>query len=327
MVPHGMGRRVTKSGHILASLSHFVPLSRQCTKCGETKSVYDFSRDRRKWSGRTAVCLECNRMQRRTNPMSAENRPDPERNPCITCGEMKGRDSYLASDPYKCKECRNKYKRIKRMVFPSKYSGRSPEDICISRMKEAWRTKDREASRSLTHGAFVVGSYSAMEKECSVCGITKSIYLFNLDRSRRDGHEPKCRKCHRQHERERMAARRYANPEQEAKYRKDYSKARYEKLSRVSDGTVTRDLVAGLRSMATECPYCGRSLSHANKSLDHIVPISKGGTHSADNVLICCKTCNSAKGAKDFDEWISRPEVDEATATKRAAAAAGRLFL
>ena len=39
------------------------------------------------------------------------------------------------------------------------------------------------------------------------------------------------------------------------------------------------------------CYYCG---SPANTA-DHIVPVSKGGTHEESNLVACCLACNSAK--------------------------------
>jgi 5-methylcytosine-specific restriction endonuclease McrA len=39
------------------------------------------------------------------------------------------------------------------------------------------------------------------------------------------------------------------------------------------------------------CQYCG---SHAD-SLDHVVPRSRGGTHTWDNVVAACRRCNMQK--------------------------------
>lgn len=53
------------------------------------------------------------------------------------------------------------------------------------------------------------------------------------------------------------------------------------------------------------CYLCGRQVSDAlpfthplKANIDHVVPISKGGTHTLDNVRVACRSCNSAKGAK-----------------------------
>lgn len=42
-----------------------------------------------------------------------------------------------------------------------------------------------------------------------------------------------------------------------------------------------------------QCQYCG---SKKHLTIDHIIPRSKGGKHSWDNVAIACGSCNSRKG-------------------------------
>ncbi len=39
------------------------------------------------------------------------------------------------------------------------------------------------------------------------------------------------------------------------------------------------------------CQYCER----AAESIDHVVPRSRGGSHTWDNVVACCRRCNSRK--------------------------------
>ncbi|MBW4577381.1 MAG: HNH endonuclease [Aphanothece sp. CMT-3BRIN-NPC111] len=41
------------------------------------------------------------------------------------------------------------------------------------------------------------------------------------------------------------------------------------------------------------CQYCG---STKQLTLDHVIPRSKGGKHTWDNVVIACERCNSRKG-------------------------------
>lgn len=40
------------------------------------------------------------------------------------------------------------------------------------------------------------------------------------------------------------------------------------------------------------CQYCGDSA----ESLDHVTPRSRGGPHTWENVVACCRTCNMRKG-------------------------------
>lgn len=48
------------------------------------------------------------------------------------------------------------------------------------------------------------------------------------------------------------------------------------------------------------CFYCG---SNQNLTIDHIIPVARGGRHSIGNILVACKTCNSQKGSKTIQEW------------------------
>lgn len=51
-----------------------------------------------------------------------------------------------------------------------------------------------------------------------------------------------------------------------------------------------------------KCLYC--SIEVGNKyHIDHIVPLSRGGTNSPDNICIACIQCNLEKSYKLLSEW------------------------
>ncbi len=50
------------------------------------------------------------------------------------------------------------------------------------------------------------------------------------------------------------------------------------------------------------CVYCGAT---DNLSIDHLFPRIKGGEDNADNLVCCCKSCNSSKGKKDLMAWYN----------------------
>lgn len=52
------------------------------------------------------------------------------------------------------------------------------------------------------------------------------------------------------------------------------------------------------------CRYCGRGSATVELQMDHIVPVSKGGSNDDDNLLTACKDCNYGKATRLLD---SRP--------------------
>ncbi|HLV99402.1 MAG TPA: HNH endonuclease [Ktedonobacterales bacterium] len=51
------------------------------------------------------------------------------------------------------------------------------------------------------------------------------------------------------------------------------------------------------------CVYCGRR--GGTLTLDHVLPVSRGGTSELGNLVTACVTCNSAKGTKTPQEWLA----------------------
>ena len=51
------------------------------------------------------------------------------------------------------------------------------------------------------------------------------------------------------------------------------------------------------------CAYCGVD---SKLTMDHIIPISKGGKTTPDNIIPACSSCNSSKQAEDVVEWYTK---------------------
>ena len=47
-----------------------------------------------------------------------------------------------------------------------------------------------------------------------------------------------------------------------------------------------------------QCQYCGKKYATAELSLDHVVPRSRGGTSTWENVVCSCHRCNRLKGGR-----------------------------
>jgi 5-methylcytosine-specific restriction endonuclease McrA len=46
------------------------------------------------------------------------------------------------------------------------------------------------------------------------------------------------------------------------------------------------------------CQYCGRRFARGDLNLDHVVPRSRGGTSTWENVVCSCHRCNRVKGGR-----------------------------
>lgn len=55
------------------------------------------------------------------------------------------------------------------------------------------------------------------------------------------------------------------------------------------------------------CAQCGSELEGRDWTIDHIIPVSKGGDHSIGNLQSMCRSCNGSKQDKDpiRNNWIN----------------------
>ena len=51
------------------------------------------------------------------------------------------------------------------------------------------------------------------------------------------------------------------------------------------------------------CYYCGASLKDAGQHLEHMTPLSRGGAHALENLVLSCQDCNLRKGTKTAKEF------------------------
>ena len=43
------------------------------------------------------------------------------------------------------------------------------------------------------------------------------------------------------------------------------------------------------------CHYCGKKFPPEELTLDHIVPVARGGRSTKGNLVVCCRSCNQEK--------------------------------
>lgn len=65
------------------------------------------------------------------------------------------------------------------------------------------------------------------------------------------------------------------------------------------------------RTNSWKCSYCGKVIYDKSEvTVDHIIPKSKGGTTTDDNLTICCKSCNGLKSSKSKEHYLNLLKVN-----------------
>jgi 5-methylcytosine-specific restriction enzyme A len=62
------------------------------------------------------------------------------------------------------------------------------------------------------------------------------------------------------------------------------------------------------------CYYCNKEVGRQNLTMDHIVPVSRGGKSRKGNVVPSCKDCNNKKKYLlpiEWDEYLHNQKPDE----------------
>jgi hypothetical protein len=70
--------------------------------------------------------------------------------------------------------------------------------------------------------------------------------------------------------------------------------------------TVRRRLLASWRRQGKRCAYCNAPAT----TIDHVIPLVRGGTNHEGNLAPCCKWCNSSKAGWLVIEWRTGKRLD-----------------
>jgi 5-methylcytosine-specific restriction endonuclease McrA len=59
-----------------------------------------------------------------------------------------------------------------------------------------------------------------------------------------------------------------------------------------------------LKLVQKECSYCGKTIKDKEHTIDHIIPVSRNGLNSWENLMLVCQSCNTKKGNKTLLEFM-----------------------
>ena len=235
-----------------------------CKKCNQEKTLSFFSKNSKCKLGVTSECKECESARKKQYYQTNNN-------------YIKQRCSnYRQNNRDIVKETHRKY-AIKNIEKIRKYraSYRNREEAVKER---ATRKKALEERKQLNKELI-------FEKR-------KRYYAINRDKKLTS-----------------MKKYREKNLEKIKKYQKEYGKSlkgmatiknkKHKRRDSTKQGDATAIQMMELQQRAKTCYWCGISLQKTKIHIDHYFPLSKGGQHTLNNLVVSCQLCNNRKHAKD----------------------------
>ncbi|MEK5426963.1 HNH endonuclease [Cytobacillus sp. FSL R7-0680] len=59
------------------------------------------------------------------------------------------------------------------------------------------------------------------------------------------------------------------------------------------------------------CAYCEGKFEQSQLSMDHIIPLSKGGANTQSNIVVACQSCNKRKHDREIRARFAKEKHDE----------------
>ena len=138
-------------------------------------------------------------------------------------------------------------------------------------------------------------------KECRNCRLDKPHEEFSPSTRGKLGLAAYCKLCTNARfksdpttAREATAQYRLRHPERWRAAHRLHQYKRRAKIEATSDGTVTDEFLKELYSRV-ECFWCHKFTEEVDRTLEHVVELNDGGSHSIHNIEMACRSCNSAR--------------------------------
>jgi hypothetical protein len=246
--------------------SYSIEINLRCDVCNITKSSLNFNKNRRKKNGYSDICKECSKKE-----LKKQRENNKLKN---------SKDTIAKTFIKKCSSC--KIQKLNSEFNFNKINHDGLQSICRDCSAKAMK-KHRDKNRSKNQNGITL---SVEEKTCNKCKLLLPINLFGKRIANNDGLSSICKDCDliKTHKRREVEA---------------------NSLSDVADDEIVDGLfIKQLKERYNNCcAYC-ENKPLTTLSIDHIIPISKGGRHAKSNLLPACRCCNSKKRDKDPEEWF-----------------------
>lgn len=217
----------------------------------------------------------------------------------------------------RCKEIKDDNKFGKRLSSKDGLDSR-----CLNCIKECSK-QSADKNRAKNIGLVII-----LSKLCSTCRTTKTVDCFGTNPGSKDGLRNECKDCRntkirfkyendpefKQNESVRAAQNYLEDRDFIINRTKKWSKEnpdkkieqRHRRQARLY-GQITFDLPKNFVKILKEkqnnkCAYCSRS--DIKLTVEHMLPLSRGGKHCFANIILACTTCNFSKNNKTMEEWL-----------------------
>ena len=74
---------------------------------------------------------------------------------------------------------------------------------------------------------------------------------------------------------------------------------------------LTDEQWSALQAAWEGCAYCGATGISLQR--DCVLPLSRGGRYTLDNIVPACRSCNASKCNDEVTSWLRRRRLDERT--------------
>lgn len=281
---------------------------KKCSKCGRwlVANTVNFHKQNTSKDGLHSQCKECRNAHHRKVRADHKEKCPPGYKKCSKCGRVlpANTDNFYRNKNIKgglgsqCKECQNVSNR---KVYEKKH----PKE-----------------------------EYPNGYKKCTKCGrvLEANTDNFYRDRGVKCGFHSRCKDCDKEHDKKYNKENKEKIAKQNKKYHIEHRKERAEyrknhlntaqgqaaalngqSKRRQREGQQGRGITGDqwlemMKFFDWKCAYSGITLNTNNRSIDHIIPLAKGGAHEIWNLVPMYKNYNFSKNNKTMEEWYSEQD-------------------
>lgn len=132
--------------------------------------------------------------------------------------------------------------------------------------------------------------------------IAKRTYEKNKEKRQAESRE-----CYKKNiEKERKRFKKYSQTSEGQASRINKRARRELRLGGRNEEIGKKDWLLIMESCDWKCFYCDCELTKKNRTVDHFVPLCRGGDHSIFNLVASCNTCNFSKQGSLYCEWRNK---------------------